>query len=69
MTEAPGTHNPQVIPPNIPVPKDDGAGRHLAGMELPDLALQATSGVAVNLSKLPGRTCLLYTSPSPRDTR
>jgi peroxiredoxin len=62
MTEAPGTHNPQVIPPNIPVPKDDGAGRHLAGMELPDLALQATSGVAVNLSKLPGRT-VVYLYP------
>ena len=62
MTEAPGTHNPNILPPNIPVPQDDGAARHLAGMKVPDLALPATQGSAVNLAKLKGRTCLLYTS-------
>jgi peroxiredoxin len=62
MTEAPGTHNPQFLPPDIPVPQDDGAARHLAGMKLPDLALPATSGSAVNLSKLMGRT-LVYIYP------
>jgi len=62
MTEAPGTHNPQVLPPNIPVPQDDGATRHLAGMEVPDLALPATEGVPVNLSKLRGRT-VVYIYP------
>ena len=25
MTEAPGTHNPNILPPNIPAPQDDGA--------------------------------------------
>jgi peroxiredoxin len=55
MAEAPGTHNPQFLPPDIPIPQDDGAARHLAGMRLPDLALPATDGATVNLSKLTGR--------------
>ena len=62
MAEAPGTHNPHFLPPDIPVPQDDGAARHLAGAKLPDLALPATSGPAVNLSKLKGRT-VLYIYP------
>ena len=62
MTEAPGTHNPNVLPPNIPVPQDDGAAAHLAGMKLPDLALPATQDAPVNLSKLTGRT-VVYIYP------
>lgn len=62
MTEAPGTHNPNILPPNIPVPQDDGAARHLAGMKLPDLALPATDGSQVNLSKLKGRA-VVYIYP------
>jgi peroxiredoxin len=62
MAEAPGTHNPQVLPSDIPVPQDDGAARHLAGMKLPDLVLPATDGVAINLSKLSGRS-VIYIYP------
>jgi peroxiredoxin len=62
LTEAPGTHNPQFLPPNIPVPQDDGAARHLAGAKLPDIALPATEGAPVNLSKLKGRT-VVYVYP------
>jgi peroxiredoxin len=62
MAEAPGTHNPSILPPDIPVPLDDGGARHLTGMKLPDLALPATSGSAVNLSKLRGLT-VLYIYP------
>jgi peroxiredoxin len=62
MTEAPGKHDPNVLPPDIPAPQDDGAAAHLAGMKLPDLSLRATSGGAVNLSKLDGRT-VLYIYP------
>ena len=62
MTEAPGTHNPQFLPPNIPVPQDDGVARHLAGAKLPDIALPATEGGPVNLSKLNGRT-VVYVYP------
>jgi peroxiredoxin len=62
MTEAPGTHNPQFLPPGIPIPQDDGAVRHLAGEKLPDLVLPATDGTPVNLSKLNGRT-VIYIYP------
>ena len=60
--EAPGAHDPTYLPPNIPVPQDDGAARHLAGANLPDLALPATSGSVVNLSRLKGRT-VVYIYP------
>jgi peroxiredoxin len=62
MREAPGTHNPQFLPPDIPVPQDDGAADHLSGTKLPDLALPATAGPAVNLSRLKGRT-VVYIYP------
>src|ERR1039457_7152939 len=62
MTEAPGTHNPNILPPGIPAPQDDGAARHLAGKKLPDLGLPATDGKTVNLSKLTGRT-VIYIYP------
>jgi peroxiredoxin len=62
MAEAPGMHDPNVLPPDIPVPKDDGRAQHLTGLKLPDVALQATSGPAVNLSKLKGRT-VIYIYP------
>ena len=57
-----GPHNPTFLPPDIPVPEDDGAAGHLAGLRLPDLALPSTDGAAVNLSRLPGRT-VVYIYP------
>jgi len=62
MREAPGTHDPTVLPPDIPAPDDDGGARHLPGMKVADLALPATSGAAVNLARLAGRT-VLYLYP------
>lgn len=62
MSEAPGTHDPTVLPANIPIPQDDGAARHLTGMRVPDLALPATDGAAVNLARLSGRT-VVYIYP------
>ncbi len=54
--------DPTLLPENLPVPRDDGAARHLPGMRLPDLALPATDGNAVNLAKLAGRT-VVYIYP------
>jgi peroxiredoxin len=62
VSEAPGTHNPNILPPGIPAPPDDGAAGHLAGLKLPDLALPATDGTLVNLSTLKGRT-VVYLYP------
>ncbi|MGB8187539.1 MAG: peroxiredoxin [Pseudolabrys sp.] len=50
------------MPPGIPVPQDDGAARHLAGAKITDVALPATEGAPVDLSKLNGRT-VVYIYP------
>jgi peroxiredoxin len=55
-------HDPTVLPEDLPVPVDDGAAKHLVGARLPDFALNATNGTAVNLSRLPGRT-VVYVYP------
>jgi peroxiredoxin len=38
------THDPYVLPPDLPVPEDDGGADHLAGLELPDLVLPSSHG-------------------------
>ena len=60
--EAAGAHDPTFLPPDIPVPQDDGAAKHLPGTRMPDLALPATSGLPVNLSNLKGRV-VVYVYP------
>ena len=32
------------LPPDLPVPEDDGAADHLVGMEMPDLVLDSSAG-------------------------
>src|SRR6185437_1597357 len=32
------------LPPDLPVPEDDGAADHLVGLELPDLTLESSQG-------------------------
>ena len=54
--------NPLNLPADLPVPPDDGGGRHLAGMRLPDLSLAATDGGSVNLARLSGQT-VVYVYP------
>ena len=55
-------HDPTQLPDDLPAPQDDGAARHLSGMRLPDIALAATDGAQVKLSKLSGRT-VVYVYP------
>ena len=55
-------HDPTVLPTELPVPQDDGGARHLTGLQLPALALDATDGSHVELSKLAGRT-VVYIYP------
>jgi peroxiredoxin len=33
------------LPPNLPVPEDDGAADHHRGLELPDLELESSAGI------------------------
>ncbi|MBI4274876.1 MAG: peroxiredoxin [Rhizobiales bacterium] len=54
--------NWQELPTDLPVPHDDGAAGHLAGMKLPDVALLATDGTSVSLAHLKRRT-VVYAYP------
>jgi peroxiredoxin len=55
-------HDPLELPAGLPVPVDDGAARHLVGASWPDLALLATDGSSVNLSRGRGRA-IVYAYP------
>jgi peroxiredoxin len=47
------------VPADLPIPLDDGACDHLAGMVMPPVVLDATRGGPVDLAALPqGRTVL-----------
>ena len=50
------------LPDDLPVPMDDGAAAHLAGMAVPDLDLAATDGSRVSLARLAGRS-VVYAYP------
>ena len=57
-----GTDDITRLPPDLPVPVDDGACDHLPGMRVPAIALRTTSGRDVVLAELPGWT-VVYTYP------
>ena len=38
------SHDVYTLPPDLPVPEDDGAADHLVGLELPDLELASSQG-------------------------
>src|SRR5207237_2694947 len=46
----------------VPAPADDGAARHLLRMPIASVALQATDGTTIDLSRLRGRT-VVYAYP------
>lgn len=50
------------LPADLPVPTDDGACDHLAGMRLPRVALPSTDGEPVELARLAGRS-VIYAYP------
>jgi peroxiredoxin len=51
------------LPPDLPVPRDDGAARGLPGRELPPLRLEATRGGAVDLRDAARDLLVLYVYP------
>ncbi len=54
----PRTDDIYELPKNLPVPQDDGACAHLAGLRLPAVQLTATSGERVDLAAAAGRTAV-----------
>jgi peroxiredoxin len=55
--------DPHALPPDLPVPEDDGAARGLPGRELPALLLEATAGGAVDLRDAARDLLVLYVYP------
>ncbi len=51
------------LPPNLPVPKDDGAARHLTGMRVPSITLTSTGNRRVNLAELARERTVIYCYP------
>ena len=51
------------LPPNLPVPVDDGAAAHLAGLRIPVLALPSTAGGVVDLAAAAAGRTVFYCYP------
>jgi peroxiredoxin len=51
------------LPSNLPVPADDGAAKHLAGMRVPAITLTSTAGRQVNLADLGSERTVIYCYP------
>lgn len=51
------------LPPDLPVPVDDGAADHLEGMALPALRLPAAQGGEVDLAELGAGLLVVYVYP------
>jgi peroxiredoxin len=51
------------LPPDLPVPADDGAADHLRGLALPALELESTAGGRVDLAAAAAGTLVLYVYP------
>lgn len=56
------TYDPTTLPPDLPVPTDDGAAAHLPGLPLPPFPLKATDGNEVRLDEAEG-PAVVYAYP------
>jgi peroxiredoxin len=61
-TASANANDPTILPPNLPIPTDDGAADHLVGLRVPPISLIATFGGTVALAALAGRT-IVYAYP------
>jgi peroxiredoxin len=55
--------DPYTLPADLPVPVDDGAASHLAGMRVPRLELPTTDQRALDLAEAAQRLLVLYVYP------
>src|SRR5436190_7479235 len=56
------SHDVYTVPPDLPVPEDDGAADHLLGTMLPQLTLESSQG-SVSLRELGRELFVLYVYP------
>ena len=52
-----------MLPPDLPVPKDDGAAAHLQGTTVPSVAFPATTGGSVDVADAAQGTLVLFVYP------
>jgi peroxiredoxin len=57
------SHDPYSLPPDLPVPDDDGAADHLEGMQIPHLELPTTDARALDLAEAAQQLLVLYAYP------
>jgi peroxiredoxin len=57
------SHDPYTLPPDLPVPEDDGAAAHLEGMRIPRLELATTDQRALDLAEAAQQLLVLYVYP------
>jgi peroxiredoxin len=50
------------LPTNLPIPLDDGSTKHLRGMKLPNVSLNATNGKIINIGDVKSRL-VIYCYP------
>ncbi|HKA66820.1 MAG TPA: peroxiredoxin [Solirubrobacterales bacterium] len=51
------------LPPDLPVPEDDGAADHLPGLAVPSLVMSSTAGGTADLAKLSAGRLVAYVYP------
>lgn len=56
-------YDPMTLPPDLPVPADDGAADHLWGSSVPDIDLPATDGRRIPLARIIGGRVVVYAYP------
>lgn len=54
------SHSPYALPADLPVPRDDGAARHLVGVRLPPVELAATTGATIRLDTIADALIFCY---------
>jgi peroxiredoxin len=59
-------HEFRRLPPDLPVPVDDGAADHLVGLELPSVVLPSTQGGTSDLAELAAEAFTLVVYVYPR---
>jgi peroxiredoxin len=59
------SYDPTILPPNLPVPEDDGAADHLRGAHLPPIELPSTAGGTMRVDLVPegAERLVLYAFP------
>jgi peroxiredoxin len=51
------------LPPNLPIPENDGAADHLTDMQVPSLRLSSTDGKTIDLAELAQSQLVVYVYP------